>query len=169
MGLVSRTRLLGAIALAAVAPGVAAAQSVGSLATATTTFAVTAQVSTTCFVTANALNFGPYTGVQLDGTTTLAATCSSGTPYELGLNQGTHAGATVTTRAMDGSGGQFLTYSLFQDAGRTTNWGNTPNTDTVNSSGTGAAQSFTVFGRIPAAQFPSSGSYSDTITVTLTF
>jgi spore coat protein U-like protein len=168
MRLVSSKLALAAVALAAAFPGVAAAQGV-STATSTTTFAVTAQVSTTCFVTANNLNFGAYTGVQLDGTSTLAATCSNGTPYNLGLNQGTHTGATVTTRAMTGLPPGFLNYSLFQDAARTINWGNTVGTDTVAGAGTGSVQSFTVFGRIPAAQFPGAGSYSDTITVTLTF
>jgi spore coat protein U-like protein len=140
-----------------------------SAATSTVTFAVTATVSTTCFVTANPLNFGPYTGLQLDGTSTIQATCSTGTPYTLGLNQGTGSGATVTSRKMTAGGVEFLNYSLFQDSTRSLNWGDTIGTDTVASTGTGSAQSFTVFGRIPASQFVAAGDYEDTITVTLTF
>jgi spore coat protein U-like protein len=36
-------------------------------------------------------------------------------------------------------------------------------------SGTGTSSDFTVYGRIPARQNASVGSYSDTITVTITF
>jgi spore coat protein U-like protein len=142
-------------------------------ATTTTTFTVTALVQTNCSVTADNLNFGGYTGVLLNGTTTLTATCSNGTPFNLGLDAGTATGATVTTRSMQGpnirSGGDLLGYHLFQDASHSINWGNTVGTDTVASTGTGAAQTFTVFGQIPAGQFVAAGAYQDLITVTLTF
>ena len=138
-------------------------------ATETSTFSVTATVQTTCAITDNNLNFGNYVGDQLDGTTVLQALCSNSVPYSLGLNQGISTGATVTTRAMTGPGGATLRYSLFQDAGRTINWGNTVGVDTVPGVGNGLIQSFTVFGRIPQLQFIAQGNYSDTITVTLTF
>jgi spore coat protein U-like protein len=138
-------------------------------ATSTTTFSVTALVTTTCSITANSLNFGSYSGVQLDATTTLAATCSNTTPYNVGLNAGTATGATVTTRKMAGPATDLLAYQLFSDTGRTTNWGNTVGTDTVAGTGSGSAQTLTVYGRIPANQFIESGAYDDTITVTLTF
>jgi spore coat protein U-like protein len=136
-------------------------------ATATTTFSVTANVVTTCAVTATNLNFGNYSGVQLDGTATLNATCSTGTPYIIGLSAGTGAGATVNNRKMTGPAASLLNYGLFRDAARSSHWGNT--TDTQSGTGNGAAQPFTVFGRITASQFVQAGAYSDTITVTLTF
>jgi len=138
-------------------------------ATANATFTVTANVVTTCSVVDNNLNFGNYTTALLTGTTTISATCTVGTPYTLGLDQGAFPGATVTTRGMTGPGVTPLDYGLFQDAGHTINWGNTPGVDTVAGTGNGASQPVTVFGQIPAAQSPAPGSYSDTITVTLTF
>lgn len=141
----------------------------GGGASGTGSFTVTARVPPLCSTTANNLNFGAYGGVQLDGTSTLSVTCTAGFPYNIGLNQGVAPGATVTTRKMTGPGGALLAYGLFQDPGRTTNWGNTVGTDAVASTGTGVAQAFTVYGRIPASQFPAAGSYQDTITVTLTF
>ncbi len=136
---------------------------------ATTTFLVTVNAPPSCLVSANDLNFGNYNMVQLDATTTVSATCSSGSPYNIGLNQGVAAGATVASRKMTGPGANQLNYSLFRDGGRTTNWGNTVGTDTVPATGTGAAQTFTVFGRIPGSQPLPPGAYSDTITVTLFF
>jgi spore coat protein U-like protein len=171
MRLTSGKRLLtslGAATLLAALP-----LSWAAAATTTTTFTVTANVTTNCEVVANNLNFGNYAGVALAGTTTLTATCSTGTPFNLGLDAGTATGATVTTRSMQGpnvrTAGGLLAYGLFQDAAHSINWGNTVGTDTVASAGTGAAQTFTVFGQVPAGQHPATGEYQDLITVTLTF
>jgi spore coat protein U-like protein len=139
-----------------------------SAATSTTTFSVTAEVVTNCTITATNMAFGNYSGVQKDATATLDATCSTGTPYTIGLNKGTGAGATITTRKMTGPGPELLNYTLSKDDARTINWGDTP-PDTVPGTGTGAVQPHTVFGKIPASQFVQSGEYSDTISVTLTF
>jgi spore coat protein U-like protein len=105
----------------------------------------------------------------LDGQSQISINCANATAWNVGLNQGTFSGATVTTRRMSGPGGSALMYSLFKDAARTTNWGNTVGTDTLSGTGTGAAQLLNVFGRIPGSQTPAPGSYTDTILVTLTF
>jgi spore coat protein U-like protein len=140
-----------------------------SAATTTTTFTVTANVVAGCTVTATNLAFGAYSETQVDATSTITTDCNNGAPYNIGLNAGTAPSATVTTRQMSGPGGALLNYSLFSDAGHTTNWGNTVGTDTVPSTGTGSPQNFTVFGRVPASQFVATGAYTDTITVTVTF
>lgn len=141
-----------------------------SAATATATFTVTANVLTNCTIQAQNLNFGSYTGAILTGTTTITTDCSNGAPYNVGLNAGTAPGATVTTRKMTGpASSDLLSYTLSQDSAHSVNWGNTIGTDTVASTGTGAAQTFTVFGQIPASQFTTTGTYTDTITATLTF
>jgi spore coat protein U-like protein len=132
-------------------------------------FQVEANVVPSCTLTANNLNFGNYSGVQLDATTTLTATCASGAAYAIGLSEGVSAGATVSNRAMTGPGAALLHYGLFQDSARTLNWGDTVTRDTVASTGTGVAQTFTVYGRIPASQTVVPGAYQDTITATLTF
>jgi spore coat protein U-like protein len=155
---------LGAAALTAGLP-----LSQAAAATATTTFSVTANVVSTCSITTTNLNFGSYSGVQLDGTATVTTTCSTGTTYEIQLHAGTAPGATTKTRKMTGPGAQLLAYSLFRDAARTMNWGEVVPTDTVFGVGNGAAQPHTVYGRIPASQFVQSGAYSDTIAVELTF
>jgi spore coat protein U-like protein len=98
----------------------------------------------------------------------VTTTCTLAAPYNIGLNAGTGAGATVAARKMT-SGANLLTYSLFQDAARLVVWGNTIGTDTVALVGTGLAVPTTVFGRIPALQNVAVGSYTDTITATVTF
>jgi spore coat protein U-like protein len=152
-----------ATALACVPTALGLAQS-----TSTATFQVTATITNTCVISASNLAFGPYTGKQVDATTTIIVTCSATTPWNLGLNAGTATGATVSTRKMT-SGASTLNYSLYRNAARTLNWGNTVGTDTLAGTATGLQQPQTVYGRIPASQAPAPGTYADTITATITF
>jgi spore coat protein U-like protein len=141
-------------------------------ATDTTTFDVTATVEDTCSITANNLTFGVYNpgAGNLDGTTTVTATCTEGTAYDIGLDTGQNsADATDTTRAMGDGSSNFLDYELYQDSGRTTVWGDTVDTDTVSATSAGGDESHTVYGQIPGSQFVPAGSYSDTINVTITY
>jgi len=137
-------------------------------ANATSTMANTATLDATCQISTTPLAFSTYTGSQTDATATLSVTCTNTTPYNVGLDAGLTAGATVTTRAMSITGAS-LPYSLFQDAGRTVNWGNTVGTDTVAGTGTGNAQTLTVYGRVAAGQLVTPGAYTDTITATVTY
>ena len=138
-------------------------------ATATASFAVTATVQATCLISATAMAFGTYTGVQADTTSTISVTCTTSTPYTVGLNAGLATGATVTTRKMVGPSAATLAYSLSSDGPRAVNWGMTVPTDTVAGTGNGSAQALTVYGRIAAAQFVAPGAYSDTVTATITY
>ncbi|MCS5710952.1 spore coat protein U domain-containing protein [Candidatus Berkiella aquae] len=139
-------------------------------ATNTTTFNVTATVAANCSISANTLAFGAYNPLSAptDSTTDITITCTNGSGYNVGLNAGTTAGGTVTNRLM-ANGANTLGYGLYQNSGRTINWGDTIGTDTVSGTGNGGAQTLTVYGRIPSAQYVPPGSYSDTITITATF
>jgi spore coat protein U-like protein len=141
----------------------------GGNCTATTSVPVTANVQSACTITATNLNFGNYTRAQLDGQSAIQLNCANATAWNVGLNAGASPGATVATRNMTGPGSSQLAYSLFSNAGRTINWGNTVGTDTVSGTGTGASQTLNVYGRIPAAQSASTGTYVDTIVATITF
>lgn len=141
-------------------------------ATATDTMTVSATVQSACVVAANPLAFGNYnptSGSNTDATTTLSVTCTSGTSYTVGLSAGTGSGATVSARKMTG-GGNTLNYALYQDSARSTNWGNTPGTDTPASATAGAsAATLTVYGRITAGQNVPAGTYTDSVTVTVNY
>jgi len=139
--------------------------------TASTTFRVTAKVEAVCEVSASDLAFGSYTsqaGTQLQGTTQLRTTCTPGSTYNVGLNEGTTSGATVNQRKM-ASGSNALNYQLYRDAARSQVWGNTPGTDTETGVGTGLPQDRTVYGAVPAAQVVPAGEYADTVTVRVYF
>lgn len=142
-------------------------------ATTSTSFGVSASVSDSCSVSASALDFGTIdvmANIDTDATTTIDVTCSSSTDYNIGLDAGTATGASVTTRQMTDASSNALNYSLYSESGRTTNWGDTVGTDTVADTGSGSAQTHTVYGRVPSGQTSAVvGSYSDTITVTVTY
>jgi spore coat protein U-like protein len=63
----------------------------------------------------------------------------------------------------------FVNYSLFRDAARTSNWGNTVGTDTLAGSASGSTDTLTVYGRIPVQATGSAGAYTDTVNVTVTY
>ncbi len=138
-------------------------------ATATTSIAVSATVQATCLVSATALSFGTYTGVAADATSTITVTCTNTTPYHVELNPGLATGATVTARKMQGPSGALLNYVLTQDSAHATNWGQTDGTDDVAGTGNGSAQALTVYGQVAASQYVAPGSYTDTITATVTY
>ena len=140
-------------------------------ATATSTFAVQVTIAATCTInSASTLNFGSVgiLSANTDQTSTIQVQCTNTTPYTIGLDAGTGSGATVATRKLT-SGANTVNYSLYSDSGRATLWGTTIATDTVAGTGNGAAQSYTVFGRIPSQSTPAPGAYADTITVTVTY
>jgi spore coat protein U-like protein len=146
--------------------------------TATSNLAVTASVTANCTITTSPVAFGAYDPVSvnastaLNGTGTLNVTCTSGASTTITLGQGANANTGSTdaapARRMKDSGSNFLTYSLYQNTGRTTVWGNTAGTGVANT-GTGSQVAVTVYGAVDAGQNVPAGSYSDTVVATVTF
>lgn len=154
---------------------IAAGQSVApgtyidTVSSATTSFSVIVVIQATCSISANPLNFGNYSGALISSSTTISVTCTKSASYNLGLSAGLSTGATVTNRRMTGPSSSLLSYKLYSNSGHTTNWGNTVGTDTVAGTGSGVAQTLTVYGQVTASQFVRPGSYTDTVVATLTY
>jgi spore coat protein U-like protein len=156
---------MAALGLALAAPGPAHAGSDDD------TFQVTATVLAACIVVASDLSFGVYdptSASPTDASSTLDVTCTNGAAYTVALDPGAGVGATVSARKMN-KGADELTYGLYRNAGRTLVWGQTVGVDTLAGTGTGAVQSLTVYGRIPAGQAAPAGAYADQVTVTVSF
>jgi spore coat protein U-like protein len=162
---ISRIVLL-AVGLAAVALPARAAG------TATAQFDVTATVLENCAVSASNLAFGNYaanSGAATTASTTLQVTCTSNLAYTIALDGGTTT-STVAARAMKDSASHQLSYGLYTSGAYSTIWGDGSGaTQTVAGTGNGSAQPHTVYGRIPASQYVVAGSYSDRITVTVSY
>lgn len=142
-----------------------------SAGTATASFLVTANVNSSCTIGATDLAFGNYdpTGGNVDAASQVSVTCTKTAAWNVGLDEGIFAGATVSSRKMTGPGSFALSYGLFTDIARSHVWGHTIGTDTMSGTGTGGAQALDVYGRIPGLQNVGTGAYSDTITATVTF
>ncbi|MGD0941590.1 MAG: spore coat protein U domain-containing protein [Terracidiphilus sp.] len=127
------------------------------------------QVAPGCGIGANPLSFGSYVSAALNATSTIQIACTGGTLYNIGLNAGNGAGATVITREMTGPAGALLNCRMFSNSAHSTNWGNTVGADTVAGSGNNEIQTLSIYGEILPAQFVPMGSYTDTIIATLTY
>lgn len=131
--------------------------------------AITAQQgwAALCSFSATGVAFGSYdvfSNQSVDSTSNIAVTCDVSSSYSISLSPG---GGSYASRVM-ASGGHTLNYNLYTDATRTVIWGDgTGSTATVN--GSGITGNHTVYGRIPARQNVYVATYSDTITVTLSF
>lgn len=165
--------LIVAVALSPVLPVVRAATYTNG--TATATFNVTLTLQANCTISATPLAFGTngVLATALNQQTTVAVTCTNTTPYNVGLDAGTVTGSTITSRLMagttTGNTGTTVGFQLYQDAGRATVWGNTQGTNTVAGTGTGSAQSITVYGQVPAQATPTPDTYQTTVTATVYF
>ncbi|WP_419234608.1 spore coat U domain-containing protein [Rickettsia endosymbiont of Nabis limbatus] len=159
------------ILLNIIAIGILILNSSKIFATATTNFAVTATVLPSCTVTATPLNFDPYTSQSnSDKTSTISVICTTGTSYHVKLDQGQH-GTSTTARKMQGTvTSSTLNYFIYSDSARTINWGNNANNnDSPQGTGTGLAQTYTVYGRIPSGQTTApADAYTDQIGVSIT-
>jgi spore coat protein U-like protein len=161
-----------AISLVMLAPQFATA-AVYSTGSKNNTFDTTVTIVADCIIAANNLNFGSTQGVlatTVTANTTLSVTCTNTTPYNVGLSAGTGTGSTGTTRYMSGTGANTSTvaFDLFQTAGAT-QWGNTQGTDTKSGTGSGTAQTLTVYGQIGVQTTPQPDTYKSTITATVYF
>lgn len=137
-------------------------------ATATANLTVSASIAGACTVSGAALSFGAYSAATASTTSsTIAVTCSNGTNAVVTLNQGNNNNRVPAagSRALN-NGTNYLGYEIYTDNAYATVW-NTTNNQPVNS--TGSVVNLTAYGRIPAGQNPATGSYNDTVTITVTF
>jgi spore coat protein U-like protein len=133
-------------------------------------FTVSATNSTNCSVNASTLNFGSVGVLQsaIDATSSVTVTCTNALPYTIALDGGL-IGATNPTQRMMSQASQHITYGLYQDSARAQPWGDSAGTNTAAATGSGLAQTLTVYGRVPAQNTPSPGTYSDTVVVTISY
>ena len=142
-------------------------------ATTSSTLNVSATVTANCSVSTTALAFGNVnvtSGSNYDSTGSIQVTCTNGTGWSAAADIGGGSGASFASRRMT-FGANLLSYNIFTDAGRTTVWGDgTGSTAAISSSGTGAAQNVTVYGRVGSGQTTvPAGGYADTVNVTVTY
>jgi len=135
-------------------------------------FTASATVPDNCAISAaDDLDFGSVAGIinaNQDQTSGITFTCTGRTPWNIALSNGQNASGN-TRRMRLGASSNYVTYELYRDPARSQRWGTTIGSDTVAGTGTGTTQSLTVYGRVPATQTIPAGSYSDVVTITVTY
>ncbi|WP_416423938.1 spore coat U domain-containing protein [Pseudomonas sp. App30] len=135
-------------------------------------FVVNATVINNCNITTTPLAFGSNTllSTAVTSTASISVQCTNGDAYEVALDGGTTAGSVSARQMVGASSGAKVSYQLYLDSARATPWGDgTASTSMATGTGSGAAQSLTVYGRVPVQTVPVPDSYSDTVKATVYF
>jgi len=131
------------------------------------------EIVASCTVSAVDLDFGAYASNQntpVQAQSAIQLHCGPGTTAEVSLDAGTGAVGNTSRRQMEQDRGlDRLDYDLFQDPGRTIHWGDRSGRDTLEVETTGLTLTIPVYGEIPGGQRVRDGTYSDTITIRVTY
>jgi spore coat protein U-like protein len=121
------------------------------------------------FGTHGVLNENIDAATAASGSGAIRVQCTDNTPFTIGLNAGSfpETAGDVNTRRMENAGAHVF-YQLYKEAARTNIWGNA-GAALVSDTATGEVQSYQVFGRVEPQDTPAAGTYTDTVTVTVTY
>ena len=131
-----------------------------------------------CTVGATPVVFGlynPISGASVADNGTVSITCGKGPSASYTISMTAGGGETYTPREM-ASGANLLRYNLYTDAAYTKIWGDgtggtftVPGRMTIRPGPKAVTKQYPVYGLIPARQVAHTGSYTDTITVMVSF
>ena len=144
-------------------------------ATASGPMTVTAPVLASCVVGASSLAFPSATSAAIsaanvDAVGNVTVNCTTGSAYKISLDAGSGTGATLANRKMGAGINQWLGYSIYTAANRTSVWGDgSSGSSVVGGTGTGRNQSIFAYGRIFGGQIVPAASYADVVNVTVRY
>jgi spore coat protein U-like protein len=139
--------------------------------TSTGSMLVSSLVVNACVVAATPLVFGTINLIGAspnDSTSTITVTCTPGTTFNVGLDNGSNF---ATNRRMrSATAAVYVPYGLFSDTGHATAWGTTIGTNTVAGTAVLSPTLMTVYGRIPGGTAAVvADAYVDSVAVTVTY
>jgi spore coat protein U-like protein len=165
--------------LAMILAGCVFAATTSRAGTASANLTVQMTVTASCTINAATLTFPSVAGTSLTstpatGNTTLSVTCTNGSPYAIGMGQGLNFLGGLNRMV---SSGNFLPYGLYLDAAYTQPWTTAADNNSctiVNGcylgTGSGSAQTVPIYGQVPTIVLaPAAGTYSDTVSMTVTY
>lgn len=120
-----------------------------------------------CSVNVQSVNFGkydPFSNSPHDITAVVSVSCTAAIPFQISFGTGIKS---YRQRGL-AKGSSTLRYNLYTSATHATVWGDGTG-GTGRKGGNVLRGNFTVYGRIPARQNVSVGTYSDVITVTVDY
>lgn len=162
------------VALGFVCPGLVSAAVIS------TNLDVTATVVAACDkVSTTPVNFGNYNNAITNANGTVSLSCLEGTVFAIGLHGGSNFDVlSQRSRMTSTTATGVVSYRLYKDAGHTDLWGKCNSViclepTVVKATGTGAIQTFTVFGQAFAPDIfnpsPQPGIFTDVVLVEVAF
>jgi spore coat protein U-like protein len=143
--------------------------------TQTATMGVSATVVDDCSVSATSVAFGNVNVTSASaaaGTGGITVRCTAGTGWTATASAGSGTGATASIRklTLGSDPTKTLNYALYVDSGYVGVWGDGSTGTAVTGTGTGVADTRTIYARIPTGQSGATqGTYTDSVTVTVTY
>ena len=165
-----------AASVAAVAAALSAVSA--SAATTTGTVAVSATVGTNCILSTTPIAFGvydPLSATAKTGTGQVQLVCTIGATPSVAIDNGLNV--TGAQRRLVSGGTNYLSYDVYQPttnaAGAacayTTAYATTAPGFALTAAPSTASRAYNLCGQVPAGQAAPNGTYSDTVTATITF
>lgn len=135
-------------------------------------FTVSATVQKDCSIQAQDLVFPAQSVLQtaVTANSTITVRCTNNNAYAVSLSGGLHGSGPNNRKMKHATAADTVDYQLYLDGGHQQVWGDgSGGTLRRQGTGSGANQSLTVYGRIPAQATPRAGNYADTITAVVEF
>ena len=154
--------MAGAVALAA-SPCVAAGR-------ATSQVRVSVNPVSSCTVSAAPLIFliPLPTNLNVDATSTITVKCPRNTAFTIDIDKGLYNNG-INRRVYNAGYNAYINYDVYKDPPRSAVWGTGGTKNVAGNSGLTGIALIPVYGRVASVKTLKSGSYRDTLTVTVTF
>ncbi|BEN39591.1 hypothetical protein SMKC049_13830 [Serratia marcescens] len=122
------------------------------------------------------INFGERADVSTNvdvtstsGAGSLIVTCTPGTAITIALDYGLNGGSSSNRYLINSQGTRTLAYQLYKDSGYSQVWGTGSLANAI-ATFPATTQTYTIYARLFAtSNLPPAGTYTDTVTVTLTY
>jgi spore coat protein U-like protein len=137
---------------------------------ATNQFQVSVNPVSNCTVSAAPLIFliPVPTNLNVDSTSTITIKCPPNTAYTVDIDRGLYANG-INRRVYNAGYNAYINYDVYKDPPRSAVWGTGGARNVGGNSGLTGISLLTVYGRVNSVKTLKSGSYTDTLTVTVTF
>ncbi len=137
---------------------------------ATNQFQVSVSPVSSCTVSALPLSFfiPVPTNVNVDSTSTITIKCPPQTAWTVDIDTGLYSNG-INRRVFNAGYNAYINYDVYKDPPRSAVWGTGGTKNVGGNSGPTGVSLLTVYGRVASVKTLKSGSYLDTLTVTVTF
>ena len=108
------------------------------------------------------------TNLNVDATTTITVKCPRNTAFVIDIDTGLYANG-INRRVYNAGFNAYINYDVYKDPPRSAVWGTGGAKNQAGNSGLTGIAVIPVYGRVASVKTLKSGSYNDTLTVTVTF